>query len=171
MGSIRTTKEQIADYWFKIVDECGLSVDASEATERCWRCGYKARLERCHIVPESLGGGDSPDNLVLLCKRCHIENPNVNDPEIMWDWIRAYGTPFYDTFWSIEGFKEYKFIYGKSFYEEVKERNIKNVEEIERIINEEFKKASFHFGHLYFNRATLAGVIRMVLKKYDKDAL
>ncbi|QII47414.1 HNH endonuclease [Bacillus paralicheniformis] len=171
MGNIRTTKEQVADYWFEIVDECGLSVDASEATERCWRCGYKARLERCHIVPESLGGGDSADNLVLLCKRCHIENPNVSDPEIMWDWIRAYGTPFYDTFWVIEGFKEYEFIYGKSFDEEVRERNIKNPEEIKRLINEEFERSSFHFGHPYFNRATLAGLIRTVLKKYDKDVL
>ncbi|TWK40985.1 hypothetical protein CHCC20348_4408 [Bacillus paralicheniformis] len=69
----------------------------------------------------------------------------------------------------IEGFKEYKFIYGKSFDEEVRERNIKNPEEIKRIINEEFERASFHFGHIYFNRATLAGLIRMVLKKYDKD--
>ncbi|XBO86417.1 hypothetical protein AAGG52_01410 [Bacillus licheniformis] len=86
----------------------------------------------------------------------------------MWDWIRASGTPFYDTFWAKEGFKEYEFIYGKSFDEEVRERNIKNLEEIKRIINEEFERASFHFGHPYFNRATLAGLIRMVLKNMTR---
>ncbi len=38
---IKTSKNEIVDYWFSIVDECGLSVDASEAHERCWRCGCK----------------------------------------------------------------------------------------------------------------------------------
>ncbi|MFJ7732504.1 HNH endonuclease [Lysinibacillus sp. NPDC097231] len=169
MGEIRTTKEQIVEYWFNIIDESGLSVDASEAIERCWRCGYKARLQRCHIIPDSLGGTDSVNNLVLLCERCHIENPNVSDTKIMWDWIRAYTTPFYDTFWMIEGFKEYEFIYGKSFEEEVRERNIKNTELIKKRFHEEFKKASFHFGHPYLNKATIAGMIHMVLKKYDKE--
>ena len=57
-------------------------------------------LQRCHIIPNSLGGKDEASNLVLLCKRCHADGPNVEDPEIMWDWIRAYGVPFYDTFWT-----------------------------------------------------------------------
>src|SRR5699024_4292664 len=111
--NIKAQKHEIVDYWFSRVDECELSVDAAEAHERCWRCGYKRGLERCHIVPSSLGGSDEPSNLVLLCKRCHLENPNVSDPEIMWDWIRAYGTSLYGTFWTIQGMKEYEFIYKK----------------------------------------------------------
>lgn len=95
---IKTTKKEIVDYWASKQEEVGLSVDWSEAHERCWRCGYKKPLERCHIIPDSLGGKDEPENLVLLCKRCHIEAPNVEDKNFMWDWIRAYGTPFYDTF-------------------------------------------------------------------------
>lgn len=168
MGEIRTKKGEIADYWFNIVDESGLSVDASEAIERCWRCGYKARLERCHIIPKSLGGSDSANNLVLLCKRCHIENPNINDPEIMWDWIRAYGTPFYDTFWVIEGMKEYEFIYGKSFEDEIKDREVFKWK-VDEILAEVFKKTSIHYGHPHLNRATLAGIIRMALKQYDNN--
>ncbi|MEG6523623.1 HNH endonuclease [Desulfotomaculum sp. 1211_IL3151] len=97
---LRTSIEEIVDYWFSIVDKCDLSVDAAEAYERCWRCGCEKSLERCHIIPEPLGGGDKPSNLVLLCHRCHLENPNVSDPEIMWDWLRADGTSFYDTFWT-----------------------------------------------------------------------
>jgi hypothetical protein len=169
LGEIRTPKEQIVKYWFSIVDECGLSVDASEAHERCWRCGYKAKLERCHIIPDSLGGPDSVDNLVLLCHRCHLENPNVSDPEIMWDWIRAYGTPFYDTFWTLQGEKEYKFIYGKPVEKEFSERNIADIEVMNRFINEAFQRTSFHFGHPHLNSATLAGVLRMALKNYDKE--
>lgn len=85
-----------------------LSVDWAEAHERCWRCARKTRLERCHIIPHSRGGEDTPSNLVLLCKKCHLENPNITDTEIMWDWLKAYQTTFYDTLWIIQGFVEYK---------------------------------------------------------------
>ncbi len=83
--AIKTTKKQIVDYWMEHADESGLSVDFSEAEQRCWRCGCERGLERCHIVPASRGGEDTPSNFVLLCKRCHLDNPNVADPEIMWD--------------------------------------------------------------------------------------
>ena len=32
---IQTTKEEICEYWFSRIDESELSVDASEALERC----------------------------------------------------------------------------------------------------------------------------------------
>ena len=112
---IKTTKEQIVEYWKREVDECDLSVDFLEAHERCWRCGCKRHLQRCHIVPESLGGEDIPSNYVLLCSRCHLDNPNVADPEIMWDWLRAYKISFYDMFWQVQGMKEYEKIYACSF--------------------------------------------------------
>lgn len=63
---IKTTKEAIISYWAKHQDECGLSVDWAEAGERCWRYGCERSLDRCHIVPDSLGGKDEPENLVLL---------------------------------------------------------------------------------------------------------
>ena len=49
-------------------------------------------------------------------------NPNVADPEVMWDWLRAYGVPFYDTFWWVNGIEEYKKIYGRSYAEELRIR-------------------------------------------------
>ena len=152
---IKTSIQEIVDYWKRHQDECGLSVDWSEAHERCWRCGCKENLERAHIIPDPLGGKDEPSNLVLLCKRCHADGPNVDDPEIMWDWIRAYGAPLYDTFWSIMGRKEYQFIYGYSL-----EEDLKNIftyatpavskEEFETIVQDKFasvkEKCSIHFG-------------------------
>ena len=86
---IRTTKKQIVEYWEQYVDE-------------------KRNLERCHIIPRSLNGEDVPSNFVLLCSRCHLNNPNVADPEVMWDWLRAYKVSFYDTFWIVQGMKEYE---------------------------------------------------------------
>ena len=166
---IKTTKEQIVDYWIGHEDERGLSVDFAEAHERCWRCGCKRGLARCHIIPDSLGGRDTPSNFVLLYSRCHLDNPNVADPEVMWDWLRAYAVPFYDTFWNIHGMKEYERIYGVSFRQEMKARNItkKNQDEINEILNETIRKASYHFGDPHLNIATLAGIYRMAIKEYD----
>ena len=66
--AIKTKVEDIVDYWDSRVNEWEISVDFSEAHERCWRCGYKSKLQRCHIIPDSLGGRDEPNNLVLMCK-------------------------------------------------------------------------------------------------------
>lgn len=165
--SIKAKNQDIVEYWFSRLDECGLGVDEAEAHERCWRCGYKTTLERCHIIPDSLGGTAEPSNLVLLCHRCHLENPNVTEPEIMWDWIRAYGTPFYDTFWILQGMKEYKIIYDKSFEEELKEREIDDIEKFTRLFQDELKKTTFHYSHPYLNSATIAGVMRIAFKKYE----
>lgn len=153
------------------MSEMELSIDFSDAHERCWRCGYKKKaLERCHIIPHSLGGKDTPSNFVLLCQRCHIDNPNVSDPEIMWDWLRAYKVPWYDTFWAIEGMNEYNRIYGISFYDEMKKREIPE-DKFHMILKQCFVEAGVHFGHPHFNLATLAGILRIFIKELDKTAL
>lgn len=170
---IKTKKQDIVDYWFSRVSECGLSVDASEAHERCWRCGYEYKLQRCHIIPESLGGKDEPSNLVLLCHKCHLDNPNVADPEIMWDWLRAYGTSFYDTFWDIIGMKEYEFIYNKSLISEFIDLGITDIDEINQIMKSYiprlFDKTSHHYGNPYINVATMVGIYRMLVKELAKE--
>lgn len=166
-NNIKTQKNEIVEYWFSRIYEYGLSVDADEADKRCWRCGCKRTLDRCHIVPSSLGGSDEASNLVLLCKRCHLDNPNVADLEVMWDWIRAYGTTFYDTFWVIQGIKEYEFIYRKTLDEEFEIRGINYDEKFEKLMKEEIKNTSYHYGDPYLNKATIAGVIRMTLKKHE----
>lgn len=164
---IKTTKKEIIDYWAVRQDECELSVDWAEAHERCWRCGYKKTLDRCHIIPDSLGGKDEPKNLVLLCRRCHKEAPNVEDEEIMWDWIRAYKTSFYDTFWKNQERKEYEFIYKKSFLDELKERDILSYRDLDRFWNINIGRSSIHYGQPWGNTATDVGILRMRLKAYD----
>lgn len=165
---IKTTKKQIVDYWSSIEDECGLSVDWAEAEERCWRCGYKKKLQRCHIIPDSLGGKDEPSNLVLLCERCHIDAPNIESKTFMWDWIRANGTSFYDTFWQKRAEKEYEFIYKKKFIEELKERDILSPRDLEKFFSIPPRKSVNHFAHPWKNDSTNAGLLRMRLEEYDK---
>ena len=168
--NIKTTREQIVAYWADHVSEAGLSIDFSEAQERCWRCGCQRSLERCHIVPDSLGGVDTASNLVLLCKRCHLDNPNTADPEIMWDWLHAYAVPFYDTFWTIQGMEEYKKIYSVSFSDELKARGVteQDQKELEAILQQQLARTSYHFGDPHLNIATLAGLYRMTLKEFDR---
>ena len=175
---IRTTVAQAVDYWSNRIDECALSVDWSEANTHCWRCGCERNLQRCHIIPDSLGGKDEPANIVLLCKRCHAEGPNVTDPEVMWDWIRAYAVPFYDTFWYIQGMKEYEFIYKRKVEQEItvilQQANVTDIdlfmrENYNRLMSQVMDEASIHFGQPYFNTATIAGIFRMLLKKLAKE--
>lgn len=165
---IKTTKKEIVDYWERIEDECGLSVDWADAEERCWICGYKRELQRCHIVPEPLGGKDEPSNLVLLCKKCHIEAPNVESKTFMWDWIRANGTSFYDTSFISKAQKAYEFIYHKSFIEELKDRDILSPRDLAIFNSLPIGRSINHFAHPWKNDSTSAGLLRMRLEEYDK---
>lgn len=167
--SIKTTISEIVFYWENRMYEGELSVDWSEAHERCWRCGYKTKLERCHIIPYSSGGADIPSNFVLLCKRCHLENPNVMDPEIMWDWLKAYSTPFYDSFWIFQGVEEYQKIYTTSFLEDMITLGITDNHLLEQLIASKMKGRIRHFGEPHLNKATVAGILRMIYKEVSNN--
>ena len=101
------------------------------AEKRCWRCGKETELQRRHLIPDSLGGKDEASNIVILCDKCHKEGPNVADPEIMWDWIKAYAQPNQFMFLFYQISRECEFIYKRSIKEEIKffqflqEENIK----------------------------------------------
>jgi hypothetical protein len=45
-------------------------------------------LQRCHIVPKSLGGCNCAANLVLLCRKCHKASPDTRDPVHFVTWVR-----------------------------------------------------------------------------------
>lgn len=76
----------------------------------CWGCGkpivskkeeyyqrdgdYKhlwndthGKLERCHIVPGSIGGKDEPQNLFLLCPQCHFLSPDSTNRRSFFRWV------------------------------------------------------------------------------------
>lgn len=157
------TKQDVINYWGKIVDESTLSVDVSEMATHCWRCGCKRKLSICEIVPVSLGGKKEPHNQVLLCSKCKAESPKVSDPEIMWDWLHAYKSAFYDTFWRNLGIIEYKNIYGVDFFDELKARNISDSS---IIFDGLFAKGAGIISSSK-NPASVAGLLRVLLKRYD----
>ena len=57
----------------------------------CWGCmrarGSWRSLERCHIIPKSSNGPDNVANLILMCRRCHVDSPTINDPNALWLWL------------------------------------------------------------------------------------
>jgi hypothetical protein len=76
-------------HWEPLIDESDLGCDADEWHHRCWCCGNKRKLQRCHIVAKQFGGTLRPDNVIPLCAECHDEAPDVNDPQFMWDWLKV----------------------------------------------------------------------------------
>ena len=108
------TRSQIVKYWFSdegqerlikyypMLAECiewniphcfacdRTSIDPDDLKYDCVKNWDHARLplERCHIIPLALGGIDHVSNIVLLCKSCHRLNPNSNDEELYWVWMR-----------------------------------------------------------------------------------
>jgi HNH endonuclease len=164
----QTDHKEIVEYWEVRQDECGLSVDWAEAHERCWRCGYKTALHRCHIIPAALGGPDEPSNLVLLCERCHREAPNVVDPEFMWQWLRAHGVPFYDSYWTLRGILEYEKIFGRKPFANAQTGALTD-EVLLTLLRPLFGKVVTHFGEGRLNPSTIAWCLREAERQYELD--
>lgn len=155
---MKTTHREIVDYWARNMDECGLSVDWDEAEKLCWRCAQGRQLQRCHIVPASLGGSEEPSNLVLLCAQCHAEAPNVDDANFMWTWLRVHAVPFYGLYWQERGFREYEFIFGKKPFDGLNLQEI--MPALQDAMGRYMRETSTHWGQGKLNPSTIAWVLR-----------
>ena len=141
-------KIKVIEYWAKKVSELEIGTDWDIATFHCWRCGVKNyKLELAHIVPKVLttkkkiSTSESEDNLVLLCKHCHREAPDVIDSSIMWNWIKRTTKRNYEEFKLEQISKEFENIYGEDLINDY----MKNPE----IVNEEFNQEKFIEGIEY----------------------
>jgi hypothetical protein len=106
--------QDLVDYWELKKYEGDMGTDWDEAHKRCWRCGHdSSRLERCHIIPKSLGGSNKPENLVLLCNPCHKEAPDVTNKDSMWDWIKRTKSFCYEAYETKRIIQEFKNIFGE----------------------------------------------------------
>jgi len=161
------TKAQIVNYWASRVDESDLGVDWCDALDRCWRCAIETkRLERCHIIPKSLGGADDKSNLILLCKRCHREGPNVKDKNFMWEWIKKTREVFYDTMWGKKYFDSFENFYGINAFSllEDAEDFPDILEKIRDSMGVLFTEVTQHWGE-DINDMTRAWIVNEILKE------
>ena len=63
-------------------------LEDEEGLKKIWNHRETRRnLERAHIIPHSLGGNENPDNMFLLCKECHEESPDTNNPKNFFRYI------------------------------------------------------------------------------------
>jgi hypothetical protein len=100
---MKTTRWEIAKHWSEnwTNETAKFVTDLGEPS--CFACGYydvkwdnprvgaekrwnNSGLERAHIVADKIGGADSPENMLLLCTRCHRQAPMTNDPRIIITW-------------------------------------------------------------------------------------
>ena len=109
------TCQEIFDYWVNqetcpwngFLDEpacfaCGFFKDETSKTTgwHTWNKAGKNGLERCHIIPHSLGGSNTVDNFVLLCKKCHELSPDIGDSEFLFDWMKNCPRSFFGSHWT-----------------------------------------------------------------------
>jgi hypothetical protein len=100
-------KSEIFLHWKPYLDQQGLGYDEPH----CWACGYgwkrksaptnqsfsddelaniydrEKHLQRCHIIPRSLGGSDDVSNLFLMCSECHDLAPNTSSSDSFFKWV------------------------------------------------------------------------------------
>jgi HNH endonuclease len=148
------TPQQIADYWSTRED--GLALEWAEARERCWRCGYRTKLELCQIVPRVPDGDETADNLVLLCSRCHREAPNHSNPRYMWVWLRATCVPRYDMYWVSRGWDEFEVMFGRAPFGWATGAGLQLLQEWTAMLRAELRRAVGQFGEGHLNPSTIA---------------
>ena len=151
----KITKQQIVDYWETRKYEGYMGTDWDTATEACWCCGkFTKNLEKCHIVAKMLGGEDKVSNYVLLCKSCHRDSPDFDNPDYMWDWIKNNSEPCYEFFYIKKVLGEYEKMFGK--LPMLSDEESENVSEI--IADIQKKKAGFQGGSKGYS--TMACVLK-----------
>ena len=151
----------VVDYWSAREDDYGLGATWADADKLCWRCGRRAKLQQCHIVPKSRGGACEPSNLVLLCRLCHREAPSVSDPRYMWIWLRATSDAFFEVFRFRRAMDQYVTIFGRAPFEGVDVAAVP-VEEMESLLRQILRGTVVHFGEGHLNPVTVACVIHQV---------
>jgi len=169
---VKTKHADVVAYWSERVDDIDLGVEWHDAHERCWRCGYKPKaLERCHIVPDALGGKDAPENLVLLCFKCHRDAPNVGRADAMWTWIAADHGTVYDTYWTFRGIDEFKRIHGRlpfsgPAFDGVQSSEVPTGTAFEALLVPEMRNTVTHTGEGRVNPSSIAFVLEGIERRF-----
>ena len=162
------------DYHSQYISELDVAPDWGDWEtdwNMCWCCGQRtSHLQRCHIVPKSLGGTFEPHNIVPLCGACHDEAPDVIDKNIIFEWIKEQQNPMsglglgkywhlYDTL--LEGATRLHDKYGKI-----------DEEELKNLIKANYEKTSVHGGQtkskgLYWKNSTREWIMKRSFKDYE----
>lgn len=61
--------------WIDLIDKNKFK----KMNKKCYVCGVKEYLQIHHIIPRSIGGSEEWDNLILLCKKHHLELHKISE--------------------------------------------------------------------------------------------
>jgi hypothetical protein len=156
----------IVGYWSQHLYEGDIGVDWCDAHERCWRCGCKRKLHKCHITPNSIKTSNAVEDFILLCKQCHEEAPDVNDRDYVLQWLKDNRSILYDNFWV-----------SRSFDEALKGLDQKIITLVLRDRAERFKinykkyldDAEVHFGLNGYTHATRVWLLKKAIQETLND--
>ena len=99
-GVIKTTEDSPNENDIKVVGDIGEPVcwacekpfckydGCYEEWQKLWDSKYiVSHLNRCHIIPRALSHNDEPNNLFLMCERCHRESPDTTNTKAFFRWV------------------------------------------------------------------------------------
>lgn len=117
------------------------------------------KFERAHIVPHMLGGSNEPSNFVLLCKECHLENPNTKHEDIYFKWISRVKR-YYQK--KAEKIVEACKVFGVTNEDYLKVEKLEGWEFALNMMRQAYDECGFHNG---INATTYAGVLSVKIKE------
>lgn len=164
---MNTSIKAIVEYQANHLSELYLNVDISDLAIRCWRCGEIRRLHRCHIIPASSGGKDSPENYVLLCNSCHETAPNTTVKERFFEWLYSTHADTYDSFWLNIIEQNYKMIYQESLAKEIILRYNKNQKLFKELEQKHIQNCKTHIGQGRLNVSTWVAFWKNLFDDFD----
>jgi 5-methylcytosine-specific restriction endonuclease McrA len=172
------SKADIFEYWKDWLDERCFDWGESDcwACRRWWDTKYdiknsnvtwqeirnvwnKVPLQRCHIIPKSLGGKDEPSNLFLMCKECHDLAPNTTSRKAFFEWVNSQNWMDRLIKKINDEFKNYGFDISDS-------KEMENLSKI--LLSKEFKEwakenISIHFSQSgYGSRITFSSIVALL---------
>jgi hypothetical protein len=160
------------DYHSQHISELDVAVDWGNwdsEYSRCWCCGHTGKLQKCHIIPKSLGGDDIASNFVPLCSQCHDEAPDVMDKVEMFRWIKDQQNPLcglgLGRYWHVKDILLNKLgHYSKEF----------NPELFNQCLNNAYDKSSFHCSQsnagIKFKKSTREWTLNKAFDLYEKES-
>ena len=180
--------QQIFDFWVNqetcpwngFLDEpacfaCGFFKDEESKTTgwTTWTKAGKNGLERCHIIPHSLGGSNTVDNFVLLCKKCHELSPDIGDSQFLFDWMKNCPRSFFGSHWTeVSMWNNFFSLLSQKFPEEVTAWSELDLVEQSKRLNDTSNSLSSttHFGKLSIGTFQ-AIVTKTIVKNTNKKEI
>ena len=145
----------MSDNFRSIEPFCFACKDMKAHRSKSW-----GHFDRAHIIPHMLGGSNNPSNFIILCHKCHLENPNTKYEDIYFTWLGSVKN--HNLKWSEDLLKSLR-LFGISDEELI---ILDDFEIIRPIIKETFEEAGIHQG---INVMTYSSLMAMKIKKYFEE--